>query len=91
MGGAVVSFSVMAIAVRELLRTLGTFEILFLRSLVSLILLAAAVPVSKFKVPGSTFRFQNESRRTQRPPAVADHYFQTRGSSKNVSGFEKDN
>ena len=45
MGGAVVSFSVMAIAVRELLRTLGTFEILFLRSLVSLILLAAVLPV----------------------------------------------
>lgn len=45
MGGAVVSFSVMAIAVRELLRALGIFEILFLRSLVSLILLAAVLPV----------------------------------------------
>lgn len=44
MGGAVLSFTVMAIAVRELLRTLGTFEILFLRSLVSLILLAAVLP-----------------------------------------------
>jgi drug/metabolite transporter (DMT)-like permease len=44
MGGAVVSFSLMAIAVRELLRTLGVFEILFLRSLVSLVLLAAALP-----------------------------------------------
>ena len=46
MGGAVVSFSVMAIAVRELLRTLGVFEILFLRSLVSLILIAAVLPVT---------------------------------------------
>ncbi len=44
MGGAVLSFSFMAIAVRELLRTLGTFEILFLRSLVSLILLLAVLP-----------------------------------------------
>jgi drug/metabolite transporter (DMT)-like permease len=46
MGGAVVSFSMMAIAVRELLRTLGVFEILFLRSLVSLALLAAVLPVT---------------------------------------------
>ncbi|OGA21617.1 MAG: hypothetical protein A3I02_00330 [Betaproteobacteria bacterium RIFCSPLOWO2_02_FULL_67_26] len=46
MGGAVVSFSVMAIAVRELLRSLGVFEILFLRSLVSLALLAAVLPVT---------------------------------------------
>jgi drug/metabolite transporter (DMT)-like permease len=46
MGGAVVSFSVMAIAVRELLRTLGVFEILFLRSLVSLVLIAAVLPVT---------------------------------------------
>lgn len=46
MGGAVLSFSVMAIAVRELTRTLGTFEILFLRSLVSLILLAPVLAVT---------------------------------------------
>ena len=34
MGGALLSFCVMAVAVRELLRTMGAFEILFLRSLV---------------------------------------------------------
>ena len=50
MGGAVLSFSVMAIAVRELLRTLGIFEILFLRSLVSLALLAAVLPVTGWQV-----------------------------------------
>src|SRR5262245_47404204 len=44
MGGAVLSFSLMAIAVRELLRALGVFEILFLRSIVSLALLSAALP-----------------------------------------------
>lgn len=43
MGGAVLSFSLMAIAVRELLRTLGGFEILFLRSAVSLVIMAAVV------------------------------------------------
>jgi drug/metabolite transporter (DMT)-like permease len=31
MGGALLSFSLMAVAVRELLRAFGTFEILFLR------------------------------------------------------------
>jgi len=44
MGGAVLSFSVMAVAVRELTRTLGSFEILFLRSLVSLAIMAALLP-----------------------------------------------
>jgi len=44
MGGAVLSFSVMAIAVRELTRTLGSFEILFLRSVVSLAIMAAMLP-----------------------------------------------
>jgi len=39
MGGALLSFSLMAVAVRELLRTMGSFEILFLRSFVSFILL----------------------------------------------------
>jgi drug/metabolite transporter (DMT)-like permease len=43
MGGAVLSFSLMAIAVRELLRTLGAFEILFLRSVVSLVIMIAVV------------------------------------------------
>ena len=43
MGGAVLSFSLMAIAVRELLRTLGAFEILFLRSVVSLAIMVAVV------------------------------------------------
>lgn len=46
MGGAVLSFALMAIAVRELTRTLGIFEILFLRSLVSLALLAALLPLT---------------------------------------------
>jgi len=44
MGGAVLSFSVMAVAVRELTRTLGSFEILFLRSLVSLAIMVAILP-----------------------------------------------
>jgi drug/metabolite transporter (DMT)-like permease len=43
MGGAVLSFSLMAIAVRELLRTMGSFEILFLRSVVSLVIMLAVV------------------------------------------------
>ena len=43
MGGAVLSFSLMAVAVRELLRTLGSFEILFLRSAVSLAIMIAVV------------------------------------------------
>lgn len=43
MGGAVLSFSLMAIAVRELLRALGAFEILFLRSAVALVIMAAVV------------------------------------------------
>jgi drug/metabolite transporter (DMT)-like permease len=44
MGGALLSFSLMAVAVRELLRHMGSFEILFLRSLVSLILVLAVLP-----------------------------------------------
>ena len=44
MGGAVLSFSLMAIAVRELLRTMGSFEILFLRSVVSLVIMLAVLP-----------------------------------------------
>jgi drug/metabolite transporter (DMT)-like permease len=43
MGGAVLSFSLMAIAVRELLRTMGSFEILFLRSAISLAIMTAVV------------------------------------------------
>ncbi len=43
MGGAVLSFSLMAVAVRELLRTMGNFEILFLRSAVSLAIMSAVV------------------------------------------------
>ena len=41
--GAVLSFAVMAVAVRELLRHMGSFEILFLRSLVMLALACAMV------------------------------------------------
>ena len=44
MGGALLSFSAMAIAVRELLPHMGSFEILFLRSLVSLLILLAILP-----------------------------------------------
>jgi drug/metabolite transporter (DMT)-like permease len=44
MGGVVLSFSLMAVAVRELARTLGSFEILFLRSAVSLVIVLAILP-----------------------------------------------
>jgi drug/metabolite transporter (DMT)-like permease len=44
MGGAVLSFSVMAVAARELLRHMGTFEVLFMRTAASLAVLLAIVP-----------------------------------------------
>ena len=44
MVGALLSFSLMAVSVRELLRTMGNFEILALRSLVSLVLVLAVLP-----------------------------------------------
>jgi drug/metabolite transporter (DMT)-like permease len=44
MCGALLSFSLMAIAARELLRSMGSFEILFLRSLVSFVLMLAILP-----------------------------------------------
>ena len=44
MVGTLFSFSTMAIAVRELLDTMGTFEVLFFRSLVSLLMVLAVVP-----------------------------------------------
>ena len=44
MVGALLSFSLMAVSVRELLRTMGSFEILFLRSLVSFLLLLVFLP-----------------------------------------------
>jgi drug/metabolite transporter (DMT)-like permease len=44
MSGAVFSFSFMAVAVRELLRHMEVFEILFLRTLVTLLLVLAALP-----------------------------------------------
>lgn len=46
MGCAVLSFSFMAVAVRELLRHMGVFEILFLRTLVTLLLVLAVLPRS---------------------------------------------
>jgi drug/metabolite transporter (DMT)-like permease len=46
MGCAVLSFSFMAVAVRELLRHMGAFEILFLRTLVTTLLVAAILPRS---------------------------------------------
>lgn len=51
MGGAVLSFSLMAVAVRELARTLGSFEILFLRSIVSLAIVLAIVPIDFLRLP----------------------------------------
>jgi len=44
MGGAMLSFAVMAVAARELLHTMGFFETLFLRSLVSFLLMLAVLP-----------------------------------------------
>ena len=44
MVGALLSFSAMAVSVRELLRSMGNFEILALRSLVSLALVLAVLP-----------------------------------------------
>ena len=44
--GAVLSFAAMAIAVRELQRHMGSFEILFLRSIVMLAIVAALLPRS---------------------------------------------
>ena len=44
MGGALLSFTLMAIAVRELTRVMGSFEIVFLRSLVALVILLAILP-----------------------------------------------
>ena len=44
MGGALLAFALMAVAVRELLRTLGSLEIVFLRSLVSLLIVLALLP-----------------------------------------------
>ena len=44
MGGALLSFSVMAVAARELLERMGVFEILFLRSAISLLMVLAVLP-----------------------------------------------
>ncbi len=46
MGCAVLSFSFMAVSVRELLRHMGAFEILFLRTLVTMVLVLAVLPRS---------------------------------------------
>jgi drug/metabolite transporter (DMT)-like permease len=43
MGCAVLSFSFMAVAVRELLRHMGAFEILFLRTVVTMLLVLAVI------------------------------------------------
>src|SRR3990172_2792107 len=56
MGCAVLSFSFMAVAVRELLRHMNVFEILFLRTLVTLLLVLAVVPRSGI-APLRTRRF----------------------------------
>jgi drug/metabolite transporter (DMT)-like permease len=44
MGGAVLSFAAMAVAVRELQRHMGSFEIVFLRSVVMLAIVGAMLP-----------------------------------------------
>jgi drug/metabolite transporter (DMT)-like permease len=44
MVGALVSFSIMAVSVRELLHTMGSFEILFIRSFMSLAILLFLLP-----------------------------------------------
>lgn len=44
MGGAVLSFSVMAIAARELLRHMGAFEVVLMRSVVMLAIVLALLP-----------------------------------------------
>jgi drug/metabolite transporter (DMT)-like permease len=44
MVGALVSFSIMAVSVRELLRSMGSFEILFIRSFMSLLFLVFLLP-----------------------------------------------
>ena len=46
MGGTVLSFAAMAVAVRELQRHMGSFEILFLRSAVMLAIVGAMLPRS---------------------------------------------
>jgi len=56
MVGALSSFSLMAIAVRELSQSMGAFQILFLRSAVSLALVAAVLPYSGL-APLRTGRF----------------------------------
>ena len=48
MGGAVFSFTAMAIAVRELQRHMGSFEIVFMRSLVMLAIVFAMAPHAGF-------------------------------------------
>lgn len=53
MVGTLLSFSLMAIAVRELLDTMGTFEVLFFRSLVGLALVLAVVPRFGFAALGT--------------------------------------
>ncbi len=44
MGGAVLSFSIMAVAARELLQHMGTFEVLFMRTTLSFLILLAFLP-----------------------------------------------
>ncbi len=44
MGGALLCFSLMAVAVRELLDTMGTFQILFFRSSISFLMVLAVLP-----------------------------------------------
>jgi drug/metabolite transporter (DMT)-like permease len=44
MGGAVLSFAAMAVSVRELLDTMGVLEILFLRTLVTFLLVLGVLP-----------------------------------------------
>jgi drug/metabolite transporter (DMT)-like permease len=50
MGGVLLSFSTMAVAVRELLDTMGTFEVLFFRGLVGLLIVLVILPRAGIRV-----------------------------------------
>jgi drug/metabolite transporter (DMT)-like permease len=53
MGGAVISFSAMAVAVRQLLVHMGPFEVLFMRSIVMLAIVLALAPRAGIAVLGT--------------------------------------
>ena len=66
MVGALLSFSAMAVAVRELIRVLDSLEILLLRSVVSFLLVLVVLPAPG--IPRAPHPHPSPARRTQ-PPA----------------------